>query len=169
MRLVSHPLVLTTSHPVGDAVLTRSPASSPLLDILLSSQAAPGRSSKAYSKLVGTIELRHGIQPIFPLSLPTRSLDEIDSLTISSFLESEQSTREIQCALRLVFIGWIHGYRGLYNFTISDQVEKLIYDTEVSRLLNAYPDIGARVALMYIFNEGSRGYVERGLNDCSTL
>lgn len=77
----------------------------------------------------------------------------INSVTLIAGLGHGRPPKAVESAIRLLFIGWVNGYRELPSLTNTAQVEELIQEPESYRLLLAYPKIGVRVALIFIYNE----------------
>lgn len=77
----------------------------------------------------------------------------INSAALIPIREDGQARKAVETAVRLLFIGWMNGYRNFPGLTTSVQIEELIQETDAYRLLMSYPHIGVRIALIFIFNE----------------
>ncbi|KAF8418793.1 hypothetical protein EV426DRAFT_617275 [Tirmania nivea] len=133
----------------------------PIIDVMISQyfSAQDSQGNTTYPSLIGSLETIHGfnlgedlISPMFP----------INSATLIAGLGHGRPPKAVEAAIRLLFIGWINGYRGLPGLTNTAHVEELIQESESYKLLLAYPEIGVRVALIFIYNEMDLKDPERG-------
>lgn len=77
----------------------------------------------------------------------------INGVTMIAELGHGRPSKAVEAAIRLLFIGWVNGYRGLPDLTNTAQIEELLQESESYKLLLAYPQIGVRIALIFIYNE----------------
>ncbi|KAF8466934.1 hypothetical protein BDZ91DRAFT_724472 [Kalaharituber pfeilii] len=129
--------------------LINSFAAHPLLDAIL---LVDWKSQRfAYPSLFKAFESLYGFSD-------TGKISAIGPITInkSNFLSSfsiEHGPEEIKKIIRLIFIGWMNDCRGLYGLEDPEQIEELIQNTETFKFLILYPEVGVRVALIFIYNE----------------
>lgn len=111
--------------------------------------------SKIYLNLINVLEATYGVGSGEEITMS--SITPINSATLISHLVYEQNSKEVEATIRLFFIGWFYGYRDLPGLSTSSQVEKLLDESGSYKLLTAFPELGIRVALVYIYNEVEAG------------
>lgn len=119
-----------------------------MVDVMIS-QYFSSQNSSTYPSLIGSLEAMHGFSLEEDLISP---MIPINSVTLIAELGHGRPPKAVEAAIRLLFIGWVNGYR-LPGLTNTTQVEELIQESESYKLLLAYPQIGVRVALIFVYNE----------------
>ena len=120
------------------------------------------RQPQQYHRLVGAMEYRQGLD-CQRILYPTGTIKLLDITTFISEFTCGQSSGAIETAMRFLFISWIRGQKCLYGVEDPSFFEQLLQESESYRLLVAHPDIGVRVALIYMYNEVQLNQQEKGL------
>ncbi|RPB24162.1 hypothetical protein L211DRAFT_212327 [Terfezia boudieri ATCC MYA-4762] len=124
----------------------------PIVDVMISQYftTKDSQNNTTFPSLIGRLEAIHGFSleedPISPMA-------PINSATLIAGLGHGRPPKVVEAAIRLLFIGWVNGYRELPGLTDTSQVEELIQELESYKVFLAYPQIGVRIALIFIYNE----------------
>ncbi|KAI5792425.1 hypothetical protein DFH27DRAFT_188113 [Peziza echinospora] len=110
------------------------------------------RQPQQYHRLVGAMEYRHGLD-CQRILYPTGSIKLLDITTFISEFSCGQPSGAIETAMRLLFISWIRGKKGLYGVKGPSFFEEMLQGSESYRLLVVNSEIGVRFALIYMYNE----------------
>ncbi|KAF8458403.1 hypothetical protein BGX38DRAFT_1153672 [Terfezia claveryi] len=124
----------------------------PIVDVMISQyfSTKDSQNNTTYPSLIGSLEAIHGFSLEEDLKSP---MIPINSATLIAGLGHGRPPKVVEAAIRLLFIGWVNGYRELPGLTDTSQVEDLIQELESYKVFLAYPQIGVRVALIFIYNE----------------
>jgi len=131
----------------------------PILDVIISQYfwTNDSHENTLYPSLIGSLEAIHGFSLGEDLTSPMIPINS------ASLIAHGLPPKAVEAAIRLLFIGWVNGYRELPGLTNPVQVEEFIQESESYKFLVAYPQIGVRVALIFIYSEVGLKDPERGI------
>lgn len=135
------------------------------MDFILAQYFIPssGDSSDVYSHILCALESRLGFQETVPL-LP-RNIISIKGASVIGRLGQSLSPEAMFCietSIRLLFLAWINGHPGLFDIT-NTQIEEYLQDSDTFRALTAYPQLGARIGLIFIYNQMEHADSDMGI------